>query len=58
MTLLKDTHTIKPDGSVYTSNTTAMSGYTIIDAVSLRRALNIAKVCPFPDINGHLMHLN
>jgi len=54
MNPMKDTHTVKPDGSVSTSNATTMSGYTIIEAASLDVALDIAKACPFLDINGSL----
>jgi len=54
MNPLKDTHTVKPDGSVNTNNATTMSGYTIIEAASLDAALDIARACPFLDINGSL----
>jgi hypothetical protein len=50
----KDTSTVKPDGTVTTGSTTSMSGYTIIEAESMEAALEIAKACPFLDINGSL----
>jgi len=50
----KDTHTIKPDGSVASGSTTTMSGYTIIKTESMEAALLIAKACPFLEINGSL----
>lgn len=50
----KNIHTVHPDGSVTKSSLTLMSGYTIIDVDSMEAALEIAKVCPFLDINGSL----
>ena len=49
-----NTHTVNPDGSITTGSTTAMSGYTIIDADSMESALVHAKACPFLDIGGSL----
>lgn len=51
---LKDTSTVNPDGTVTTGGTSTMSGYTIIEADSMDRALEIAKACPFLDIGGSL----
>ena len=51
---LKNTSTVNPDGSVTTGGTTTMSGYTIIEFDSMDAALEIAKACPFLDINGSL----
>jgi len=51
---IKDTNTVKPDGTVTTGSTTSMSGYTIIEAESMEAALSIAKACPFLDIGGSL----
>ena len=51
---LKDTQTVSPDGSVSSGGTTAMSGYTIVEADSMESALAMAKTCPFLDINGSL----
>ena len=50
----KDTHTVRPDGSVAAESTTSMSGYTIIQADSMDAALSIAKKCPFLEIGGLL----
>jgi hypothetical protein len=50
----KDTHTVKPDGSISTGSSTTMSGYTIIQTDSIKSALSIAKSCPFLDIGGSL----
>ena len=54
MNPFKDSMTVNPDGSVSSGSTAAMSGYTIIKADSMEAALNIAKACPFLDINGTL----
>ena len=51
---LKDTSTVKSDGTVTTGSTTSMSGFTIIEAESMEAALIIAKNCPFLDIGGSL----
>ena len=51
---LKNTSTVNSDGTVTTGGTTAMSGYTIIEADSMDAALLIAKACPFLDIGGSL----
>ncbi len=50
----KDTHTVHPDGKVTPGSTTAISGYTIIEADTLEGALKIARACPFLEINGSL----
>ena len=50
----KNTNTVNPDGTVTAGSTTAMSGYTIIEANSMEAALEIAKACPFLDIGGSL----
>ena len=51
---LKNKRTVNPDGTVTTGGTTTMSGYTIIEVDSMDAALEIAKACPFLDINGSL----
>lgn len=51
---LKNTVVVNPDGSVNEGNKTTMSGYTIIEADSMEAALDIAKACPFLEINGSL----
>lgn len=51
---LKNTSTVNPDGSVTTGSITSMSGYTIVEADSMDEALDIAKACPFLEINGTL----
>ena len=48
------TQTVNPDGSVTTGGTTRMSGYTIVEADSMDAAVDMAKACPFLDINGSL----
>jgi len=50
----KNTCTIKPDGSVTEGSSTSMSGYTIIEADDMDKALELAKTCPFLDIDGTL----
>ena len=54
MNPLKDTQTIKPDGSVAAGGSSTMSGYTIVEADSMDAALAMAKACPFLGINGTL----
>ncbi len=54
MNPLKDTQTVSPDGIVSVGSSTAMSGYTVIEADSMEKALEIAKACPFLDIGGSL----
>ncbi len=51
---LKGTKTVQPDGSVRDGGVSSMSGYTIIAADSIDAALDIAKTCPFLDLNGSL----
>lgn len=51
---LKNTSTVRPDGSVAPGGITSMSGFTIIEAVSMEAALSIAKDCPFLEIGGSL----
>ena len=50
----KDTNTVNSDGTVTTGSSTSMSGYTIIEADSMQKALEIAKACPFLEIGGSL----
>ena len=54
MNPFKDTQTVNPDGTVSAGSTTTMSGYTVIEADSMEKALEIAKACPFLDIGGSL----
>ena len=54
MNPFKDTHTVKPDGTASAGSSTMMSGYTVIEADSMEKALEIAKACPFLDIGGSL----
>ncbi len=50
----KNTHTVKPDGTVASESKTAMSGYTLIQAESMDAALTIARACPFLESGGSL----
>lgn len=50
----KGTHTVHPDSSISSGSNTAMSGYTIIEAVSIDAALVVAKACPFLEVGGTL----
>jgi hypothetical protein len=44
----KHTSTVNPDGSISTGSSTAMSGYTILEADSMEKALEIARApAPF-----------
>ncbi len=51
---LKNTSTVHSDGTVTAESATSMSGYTIIQADSMERALEMAKTCPFLKIGGSL----
>lgn len=51
---LKNTTTVNPDGSTSSEGKTKMSGYTIVEAESMEKALEVAKACPFLEINGSL----
>lgn len=51
---LKGTSTVNADGSVSAGSTTTMSGFTIVEAESMEAALEMAKSCPFLDLNGSL----
>lgn len=50
----KDTATVNSDGTVSAGSNTSMSGYTIIEAETMERALEIARTCPFLEIGGTL----
>jgi len=54
MNPLKDTCVIAPNGSITEGSTTAMSGFTIIEADSMELALSVTKTCPFLEIGGTL----
>ena len=51
---LKNTSTVRPDGTVTAGSTTSMSGFTIVEADSMETALEMAKACPFLEIGGSL----
>ena len=51
---LKDTHLLRPDGSVIPGGHTNMSGYTVVEAESIQAALEIGRACPFLEVNGSL----
>ena len=54
MNPLVNTSVIKPDGTVLEGTTTAMSGFTIIEADSMESAMSVARQCPFLEIDGTL----
>ncbi len=54
MNPIKNTSTVNPNGSVTLGSSSAMSGYTIIEAESNESALKIARACPFLEIGGTL----
>ena len=54
MNPLKDTSVVRPDGTITEGTTTAMSGYTVIEADSMESALSVARKCPFLEIDGTL----
>jgi len=51
---LKGTSTVNPDGTVTGGGKTSMSGFTIVEADTMDAALEMAKACPFLEINGSL----
>lgn len=51
---LKDTHVISTEGYATPGSSTAMSGFTIIEANSLEAVLEMSKTCPFLEIGGTL----
>lgn len=51
---LKDTTVIHPDGTVTPGSTSAMSGFTILEANSQEAVIEMAKSCPFLEIGGTL----
>lgn len=51
---LKNTHTIQSDGSVSEGSSTAMSGFTVVQADSIEQAVSMAQACPFLGIGGSL----
>ena len=54
MNPFKDTHTVNPDGTANAGSSTMMSCYIILDVDSMEKALEIAKACPFLEIDGSL----
>lgn len=54
MNPFKDTHVLKAGGSVTQGSSVAMTGYTIVEADNMDAALEMAKSCPFLEINGTL----
>ena len=50
----KDTHTVHPDRTDAPGSTTAMSGLSILKMASMDEAVEVAKSCPFLEINGTL----
>ena len=51
---LKDTHVIASDGETSEGSSTAMSGFTVVEANSLGAVLEMSKSCPFLEIGGSL----
>ena len=51
---LKDTMTVSSDRSVKEGGSSAMSGFSIIQADTMAAALSIAQACPFLEIGGSL----
>ena len=50
----KETRCIAADGSVSEGSSASLSGHTIVQAESIETAVELAKGCPFLDINGTL----
>jgi len=51
---LKDTCTVRSDGTIGEGGSSAMSGFSIIKAESMEAALSVAQACPFLEIGGSL----
>ena len=51
---LKDTTTVRSDGTIGEGGGSAMSGFSIIKADSMEAAVSIAQSCPFLEIGGTL----
>ncbi len=51
---LKDTHVISDKNYASPGSSTAMSGFTIIEANTLETVLEMSKSCPFLEIGGTL----
>ena len=51
---LADTCCVNPDGSVSEGGITDMSGFTIVEAESMQAAVDMARSCPFLQIDGRL----
>ena len=54
MVPVKNPHTVNSDGSVSNGSSIGMTGYTIIQAESIEKAIEYAKLCPFLELNGSL----
>ena len=54
MVPFKDAHTVSADRTVAKGSAVAMTGHTVIQAASIDQAIDLAKSCPFLDINGCL----
>lgn len=50
----KDTHTVHPDRTDAVGSTSAMSGLSILKFATMDEAVEVAKSCPFLEINGTL----
>jgi len=51
---LKDTTVIHPDGTTEDGSTTAMSGFSILEADTIEEAVKMCQNCPFLNIGGTL----
>jgi hypothetical protein len=51
---LKDANTVSPEESIREGGSSAMSGFSIIKADSMKAALSIAQACPFLEAGGSL----
>lgn len=54
MVPFRQSHTIHPDGAVQKGSSVALSGYTVLQAETLEKAVEYARSCPFLEINGRL----
>ena len=51
---LKGTCIVDPNGNVSQGGQTNMSGFTVVEADTIEAVLDMAKSCPFLEINGTL----
>jgi len=54
MNPLKNVSVVSSEGDVSSGGETGMTGFTIISADSIEKAIEVAQACPFLDVGGRL----